>query len=456
MAEEKIVKIKNKFRPDSFSYKIKNFLSYLKIPANIFFFYFDYLREKKKFLTPFLPHKIDEHFFGINVAPNPDEKMDDYFIERLKELGIKTVRTDYSYDSNKENIERWLNRLIDEGFEILLHIVQSPREASNMHKLEFQKGWETFLSSLIDKYHKQIKLYEIGSTPNRQTWSGYTIEDYVKSVEIASKLAKKYDVEILGPNISDFAPYFLITILRLLHKDRIHFDMITDNLFVDRAGQPEEYDKHILGEQFKNLFKMNLLKKAQVINKIARIYKCEYPICTYTYWTLDTEGRKRRRYVSEEKYADYLVRYHLLIAGSGLLNRVYWGQMAGYYKGIIKEDVKFRCYPPSVYQKLENLGNPNNYEIRPGFYAYKFLIQTISNGNFKIVIPTPSSTFIYEFEKDGKQIFAVWTMDSITDNLSKYLKIDFRDYNIFDREGKQKEVSGNIIITESPYYIIQK
>ena len=134
MSEEKIVKIKNKFRSDSISYRIKNVLSYFKIPINLFLFYFDYLKGKENLITPFLPHKIDEKFFGINIASNPDEKMDDYFIERLRELNIKMVRTDYSYDSNKENTERWLNRLINEGFEVLLHFVQPPNEASNMDK----------------------------------------------------------------------------------------------------------------------------------------------------------------------------------------------------------------------------------------------------------------------------------------------------------------------------------
>jgi len=260
----------------------------------------------------------------------------------------------------------------------------------------------------------------------------------------------------LGPNISDFAPYFLITILRLLHNENIHFDMVTDNLFVDRAGQPEEYDKHIVGEKFKNLFRLNLLKKSQVINNISKIYKCENPICTYTYWTLDTEGRKRRRYVTEEKYADYLVRYHLIVAASGLLRRVYWGQMAGYYKGIIIENVKFRCYPPTVYQKLENLGNVDEYEIRIGFYAYKFLIQTVADSNFKKVIPTPISTYIYEFEKNGKQIFTMWTIDNKTDKLSKYLNLNLSDYDVFDRDGNKRVVKDDVLINESPCYILQK
>jgi len=482
MSEEKIVKIKNKFRPDSISYRVKNVLSYFRIPINLFLFYFDYLKEKENLITPFLPHKIDEKFFGINVASNPDERMDDYFIERLRELNIKTVRTDYSPASNKENTERWLNRLINEGFDVLLHLVQPQNEAANMDKCSGSiyrtcvKRWETFLDTILSKYCKQIKLYEIGSTPNRQSWSGYTISDYVESVKIASGLAKKYDVKTLGPNISDFAPYFLITILRILHNENIHFDMVTDNLFVDRAGQPEEYDKHIVGEKFKNLFRLNLLKKSQVINNISKIYKCENPICTYTYWTLDTEGRKRRRYVTEGKYADYLVRYHLIVAASGLLRRVYWGQMAGYYKGIIKENVKFRCYPPTVYQKLENLGDADEYETRIGFYAYKFLIQTISGSAFKRVIPHPHhslpplkgrvreggiepgsyKTHIYEFEKNGKQIFAMWTRDGETDKLSKYLNLNLSDYDVFDRDGNKKEVKGDVVITESPCYIIQK
>ncbi len=454
--EEKIVKIKNKFRSSSFLYKIKIFSSYLKIPFNLILFYKDYLSKKHHLLKSFLPHKIDEEFFGINLAPSPDEEFDDFFIERLKELKIKSVRTDYSYESNKENTERWIERLINEGFDVLLHLVQTQDDASNMDKNDCKKRWKDFFTPILEKYHNKIKLYEIGSTPNRKSWSGYTITDYIESVKIASELMTKYNVKILGPNISDFAPYFLITILRLLHKKDIHFDMVTDNLFVDRAGQPEEYDKHILGHLFKKIARMNLLKKSKMINDIAKIYGCEYPICTYTYWTIDTENRNRRRYVSEDKYANYLVRYYLIAASSGLLRRIYWGQMASYYKGIIKENIKLRTYPPLVYQKLENVGDKDKYEIRTSYYSLKFLIKTISNSNFQKIIPSTHHTYIYLFKKDEKEIYTMWTTDGNKDDLSKYIKLDYKKYELFDRDGEKREIENDITITERPLYLLEK
>jgi hypothetical protein len=439
-----------KFQNKSFGYKIKNFSSYLSIPYPMIAYIIKAHLKKVSLNKPFEPHEIDDKFFGINVSSNGDAQMDNYFIDRIKELGLSTVRTDYTYDSNKEHVERWIDRLVSENCDVIIHLVQHARDASKMHKPGVIQKWKDFIEHVIKKYHKNVQLYEIGSTPNRQSWSGYTIKDYVETVKSAKEIADKYGVTILGPNVSDYAPYFVVAILQKLNKLGINFSMVTHNLFVDRAGQPEEYDKHVAGDLLKNIFKMNLLNKCQSINNIAKIFGSGSPICTFVHWRIDNKMR-RRRAVSEDKYANYLVRYYLLVAASGLLKRVYWGQMANHYKGIIDDKVKSNHYPPSVYLQRENFTGPSQYRIRPAYYSYRFLIRMLKNATFRRVVPTPESTFIYEFEKDNKPFYTAWTIDGMTDNLLKYSEINIGEYHIFTREGVKTD---NTAISESPIYLV--
>ncbi|MCP4682014.1 MAG: hypothetical protein GY864_06760 [Desulfobacterales bacterium] len=434
-------------------FRVKNFLSYLSIPYANAAYLIKARLNKSSLNKSFEPHEIDDNFFGINVAPNADSQMDDYFIARLKELGLRSVRTDYTYDSNKENFKRWIDRLVSEKFEVIIHFVQPTSSSSNMHKPHVVQKWKDFIEPVIKKYHKNVQLYEIGSTPNRQSWSGYTIKDYIATVKSAKEITDKYGVKILGPNTSDYAPYFLITILHKLNKLGINFSMVSDNLFVDRADQPESYDKHVAGNLLKNILKMNLANKCQSINNIAKIYGSDSPICTFFNWRIDNNEIKRRHAVSENKYCDYIIRYYLIAAAGNLLKRVYFGPIASNEKGLIDDTVETKYYPPLVYLKRENLLSPAHYRIRPAYYSYLFLIRMLKNSRFKCIIPTPESTFIYKFERDNKPFFTAWTLDGMADSLLKYPEIKFDDYNIFNRDGKKTDSPK---ITENPIYLVTK
>ena len=211
----------------------------------------------------FHEHKIDSRFFGLNVAPSSFPEGDDHIIKNLLEMGVQSVRVDYGYESNKVHIERFLNKLINPpsppfskgekgGFDILLHLVQSKEEAGRMHEKEIQDKWRNFLEDVISRFSSYIKNYEIGSVPNRKNWSGYTIPDYITSLKIASVVAKKYGVNIFAPNIQDFEPFWQVAIFEAIKDEGINIQGSTDNLFVDRAIQPEFYDEHVLGRFFKN------------------------------------------------------------------------------------------------------------------------------------------------------------------------------------------------------------
>ncbi|HEC75527.1 MAG TPA: hypothetical protein ENI26_14355 [Methylophaga aminisulfidivorans] len=77
-------------------------------------------------------HTVPENFIGVGVAASDDPRVDDYLIDRLHELNIISVRIDLSYGDINGNAGRLLRKLINERFEVLLHLVQPFNQAYEM------------------------------------------------------------------------------------------------------------------------------------------------------------------------------------------------------------------------------------------------------------------------------------------------------------------------------------
>jgi len=69
-------------------------------------------------------HAIAKDFIGICVSSAQDPHMDDYVVTQLRQLGINQVRLDFSYYDLEGFNARFLQCLIDEQFQITLHLVQ--------------------------------------------------------------------------------------------------------------------------------------------------------------------------------------------------------------------------------------------------------------------------------------------------------------------------------------------
>ena len=68
--------------------------------------------------------------------------------------------------------------------------------------------------------------------------------------------------------------------------------------------------------RFANLIKFNLLKKSRLIKNIAEKYSIHEVISPSSFWTLPRIERYTKH--AEEKQADYLIRYFVLLAAVGI------------------------------------------------------------------------------------------------------------------------------------------
>ena len=459
-----ILKPKNVFRDTSPDYTARRRRGYVRMTTDCLRFVFGRgpasLPPRPK---PFSAHPVDPRFFGMNVCPSPDPEGDAEILKALSDLGVAAVRIDYGQRADRGPADRLIAGLLDYGYPITLHLVQDPADAATMHEQgEATEEWRAFVREALDCYGHHIEAIEIGSTPNRHSWSGYTIADYATATRIARDVLDAWTTEnggedyaplFLGPNISDFAPYFTIGQLAECYRRGVRFDAMTDNLFIDRVGEPEAYDQHVLGEHLKGLARMDLARKQQALLAIGRRFGARSAWCTYTHYTLNF-GRERRRYVSEEQYADYMVRQHLVTAAAGSFDRLYWGTLVSHHKGLTDESLGVRPYPPFVHHRFATDAPPAEWKRRDLFFrAYATMTSWLANARFtRRIEPAPGVT-VLEFENDEKRIDVGWTRDGMRHDLDlASIGAAHAPRRVASRDGHETDSDKSLTLSPSPTY----
>lgn len=361
---------------------------------------------------------IAEDFIGINIATSEDPLCDDYLLDRLQELKIRHVRMDFSYCSFNSYAERLLNRLIEENYAVMLDLLPPLAEAEMMLRdVAVQDRWRAFIGEVFHVYGQTVEIFEIGNTPNRGRWSGFDARGYLQAWEIACQESDKYQLQLAGPNISDFEPLyntlFLSSMARITRAPEIH----TDNLFVERVIEPEAYDHRVLGRWASKLLRLNLVKKARILQRIGDKYNIQKTICTYKCWT--TKRLNRLFDSPQDKKADYLIRYLVLATVSGSLSRVYWGPLICSRDGLIDDQTE--DYPDidqvSFYREVR--GKVDDFIITPSFHALKFVVAKLRNTRCLNAFNEDNGLSHFVFKpQNGEQFHLCWCRDGLVLPLS--------------------------------------
>ena len=397
------------------------------------------------------PVEVPNDFFGINIATSDDPSCDDYVVKSLHELGLRHVRMNFTYESFGGNGQRLLDRVLAEGFDVLLNVFPPLEGAASLADNEnAAQHWQDFVEKVFAQYHQQVMAFEIGSTSNRQSWSGFSPISYLRAWQIASPLADQYDITLAGPNVSDFEPIYNMAYLKemkRLHKvPAIH----TDNLFVERVIEPEAYDHRVFGKRATKILKLNLTKKARIIAAIGKRLGALQTFCTYNCWTV--KRLSRRTTDPEQKQADYLTRYLVISAASGALEKVYWGAL------ICKRDGMIDCgsddYPDyenvTYYRQVR--GEVQSFRNRPSFYAYKFVVEQLSNTRSVQGVSADNGINHFIFEAQQQEIHIAWCKDGYSLPITSIYSEQLENITVFDLLGK-KLVELPSYITEQPIFI---
>lgn len=396
-------------------------------------------------------HKVPDGFFGVGVTSSDDPVYDDYLIHCLKELGICHVRVDLCAGIDVKRQIKLLSRLIDDGFRVHLHLLQQFNDAkTNVVDIQVENDWSNFVTEVVSRFGASVELLEIGATVNRPRWAGYSVASFINAWKIAYRIIKRHGLSVAGPNVTDFEPPYTILFLDALKSAHCLPDIYTNNLFAERATEPERYDHKVLGPRFASLLKFNLLKKARVLKNIANQYAIKEFISPSSFWTLPRIERYTK--FSEEKQADYLIRYFVLLAASNTVNKAFWGPLICHREGLIDEG-DF-AYPSlekiTYYAPLQ--GKTAQFKKRPSFYAYQAVIKNISGATY-LKSYQQDGVHIYRFLKNQRFVDVAWTINGLAAKT-----VDLYVNSQFDKALIYNDVNQPIheipdFITEQPIFI---
>lgn len=396
-------------------------------------------------------HAVPRIFAGVGVTTSDDPAVDAYVLEKIEELGVSQVRVDFSYDDLHGPVARLLDKLLETKTQVLLHLIQPYREAQQMKTANAQQRWRDFIEAVCRRFGARVWAIEIGSTINRRRWAGYDNESFFACWSIAYQLIKARHITLAGPNISDFEPLYNIAVLKKLHRDNQLPDIQTNNLFSERVIEPERFDQRIFGTRLALKLKVNLVKKARLIQKIGRYFGVSRLMSPAAFWTLP---RIERLLVhSEQKQADYLSRYFTLLAASGATQQVFWGPLLCWREGLI-DDGSGR-YPPleRITHYKSVIGERPDFRPRPAFSALQNWIKQVEGSYY--VGPRLSAVGIevHVFEKNDRQVHVMWCENGRALPLKQlYMPADLARAEFTDRDGETFDARPQVI-SETPIFV---
>ncbi|MEX0963105.1 MAG: lipopolysaccharide kinase InaA family protein, partial [Pseudohongiellaceae bacterium] len=342
--------------------------------------------------------------------------------------------------------------LLAEQFKVLLRLVQPREESQQMKTAAAQARWRQFLISTLDRFGDQLEAVEIGNTINRRRWSGYlTIDHFMAAWSIAHEQLRIRGIQIAGPNISDFEHPYNAGVLSVMARNSCLPDIHTNNLFAERAVEPENYDHKIIGRRLVGLHKLNLVKKACLLGRISKSHNIGKTWSTSAFWSLKRIARRLEN--SEEKQADYLVRYLVLSAASGGLERAYWGPLVSHREGLVDDGTGFPAKNELVSFYGSTLGKLKDYRIRPAFHAYAFFNQMIPGSRYNGKLTAKRFQQVHEFETPDHRIHVLWTTNTrILSLQSLYSEEVLRQAECISRDGQHLQDTPSAA-TERPLYL---
>jgi hypothetical protein len=403
--------------------------------------------------VPPAEHKVPDQFVGICVASAADAAMDDYVITQLRLLAINQVRLDFSYGDLENFNARFLQRLLDEQFQVTLHLVQPFANARNMANTSEQLIWQKFVSTVLARFGSKILRLEIGTTINRKRWAGYNVKGFLQAWDIAYKESKQRGITLAGPNVTDFEPIYNIGILSMLKARKQLPDIHTDNLFSERVSEPERFDHRIFKYRWATWFKYNLVKKARLLKKISVDFGIQHFISSVAFWAIYRIERMLPD--GEQKQADYAARYMILNAASGALDQAFWGAMICHREGLIDDGLSDAEYPAlervTHYANVD--GNQDNFRLHPSFHAIKTVAKLVQGSIYKAPIATANGLEIHHFQTAQHHIHAAWSINGKVALLEDiYEAADLQQAEMINRDGEQP-TEATLLITESPIYL---
>lgn len=401
-------------RRDRFRHHLKRAGGYVELARANLAIALSALRRYRQYMRTFhqKPVEIGAPFA---VSSSPAGEKNDEVVENLKAAGIRqTLVRLPSWE--RENLSRY------EAFVRLLRRAEIDVVAALLQRREdvlSPASWEGFLEDVFSGFSSLCSFFEIGHAWNRTKWGVWDYREYIGLAQPAVSLADKYKAGLVGPAVIDFEFHLYPPVLKA-----VAFDKVSSLLYVDRTGAPENAQ-----------FGWTTAKKVALWKAVADCSTGKDRDCWITEmnWPLQGTGKfspaAGKPCVTEEEQANYLVRYYVICLASGLVERIYWWQLAAPGYGLIDSRDK-------------------PWRKRPSYFALANMVRLLEGSQFRGKIQDAGAD-VFLFRK-GREEFAVcWTRKGETD-----FRFSRTPRRVIGRDGEEKKLAKERIrIEEKPQYV---
>ena len=319
---------------------------------------------------------------GIGVALRPQSENPESLLSALEETGVRKVLLRlHPWEADHRAEQELATELHRRGYELAFALPQNRDLVRDLER------WSAAVEELAESFTPFGRHFQIGQAINRSKWGVWTYREYLDLAARASQiLRRRSDVKILGPAVIDFEFQATAAVLNMRRED-VHFDVVSSLLYVDRRGAPENSQ---LG--FDSVGKAALLKAIAETGKNCD-GKCWVTEVNWPLWEGPHSPAGRSVSVDEDTQADYLVRYYLQVLASGMVDRVYWWQLAA------------RGYGLTVSE------SDGSHRRRPSHRALAQLVRSLGGTTFEEKLPAPPGVWLLRFVAEGEPDTVVgWTV----------------------------------------------
>ena len=274
---------------------------------------------------------------GVAIEPRPDTAERERSL--LATLGKIPVLARFYHHEGPEQwnfTARFLRELHADGYPVAVALVQDRRAVLD------GASWSRFAKHVLNGIHDCVEWVEVGHAINRVKWGIWDSREYRYLAHGVFEAAKEYpDLRFMGPAAIDFEyPYVAAALSEMKGERRLA--ALSHHLYVDRRGAPENRQG-----SFSTLEKVALARALAATSAV-----CEDRfIVSEVNWPLIGTGvdspvgapyespgpRFNDPSVSEDTYADYMIRYLLITTCSGLVERVYWWRLVAHGFGLVDD-----------------------------------------------------------------------------------------------------------------------
>lgn len=366
----------------------------------------------------------------IGMALGFDSGDDQRELDLLEELGNAPVliRLSAHEPASWDRRVALIRKLAGEGREITVALLQDRASVMDPAK------WNSFVSLMARQLKGSVAAVEAGHAVNRVKWGLWDLKDYARIVEPVKRHFGSQNVTIMGPAAIDFEYPFVAAALDSLPEE-FKFDALSHHLYVDRRGAPENRQSGYA-----------TLEKAALLKAIARVHKklSDRVVISEVNWPIEGTGvwspvnspyespgiRRNDPSVTEDQYADYMIRYLLTVICSGMVDQVFWWRLVARGFGLVDDS------------------DQGSWRKRPAFLMLKQFIKMMDGAAFLSRRVLGDGGTCMMFEGRGGSEFAV----CFTDRAPTTAGLPFECTRVLDSFGKDIDTVSRLKLEGRPIY----